>query len=54
MGIYKGQIAVPTLSYKESLELFIDLGLEKLKNDYLCICNHFCMFPQDLLLAYWK
>lgn len=54
MGIYNGLNAVPTLSDKESLELFIDLGVEKLKNDYLCICNHFCILPQDLLLAYWK
>lgn len=53
-GIFNGKIAVPTLSYRESLELLIELGLEKLKNDYLCIINYFSTDSHKTLLLQWK
>ncbi|RZB40001.1 uncharacterized protein BDFB_009449, partial [Asbolus verrucosus] len=53
-GILDGKCAVPTLSVSQSLELLIDLGLEKLKNDYLVIISGFHTFPNDLVLKKWS
>lgn len=53
-GISSGKIAVPTLTFNESLELLIEHGLEKLKNDYLCVINHFCSVPSEALMSDWQ
>lgn len=52
-GILKGKIAVPTVSFMQSLELLLELGLEKLKNDYFAIIKHFYMIGRDNLMKKW-
>lgn len=53
-GIYNGKLAVPTLSFQQSLELLVEFGLEKVKNDYSYIIGHFCSVPLPTLMADWK
>lgn len=38
-GILDGKIAVPTINFSRALELLFELGVEKLKNDYLTILS---------------
>lgn len=53
-GIYSGKTAVPTLTFHQALELVVELGLEKLKDNYLTLINHFCSFPKRALITDWK
>lgn len=53
-GILAGRIAVPTLSFSQCLELLVDLGLEKLKNDYLVVINKFSLIAKESFMDMWK
>ncbi|EFA04506.2 protein zwilch [Tribolium castaneum] len=53
-GILDDRVVVTTLSLPQCLEFLIDLGLVKLKNDYLAIITSFPQIARDGLLKMWS
>ncbi|XP_044267226.1 uncharacterized protein LOC123013009 [Tribolium madens] len=52
--LVNGRIIVSSLSLPQCVELLIELGLIKLKNDYLAIITSFYPFAKDSLLKMWN
>lgn len=53
-GLINGKVIVPTLSFLQCLELLIDLGVEKMKRDYLTLIRNFNFLAQETILHKWK
>jgi hypothetical protein len=48
------KIAIPTLNFVQSLELLVQFGLEKLKNDYIVIINNFYGMAKSTIEKEWR
>ncbi|CAH1374233.1 unnamed protein product [Tenebrio molitor] len=48
------KIAIPTLNFVQSLELLVQFGLEKLKNDYIVIINNFYGMAKSTIEKEWS
>lgn len=52
--IMRGALSIGSLTVPQSLEFLIDLGLEKLKNDYIVILKKFSKEAEDVVLNMWR